>query len=119
MSGKLIVLTAPLTETIDHAGYFIQMGMASMPIWMEFVLNKKYPNWRNVEYNEDGTARYMPAGVRLVEKSLLREFPPADIAACYPDDLDKFIGPDTRVVAVSTHNPLGVTFAAEIGRAHV
>jgi len=26
--GKLIVLTAPLTETIDHAGYFIQMALA-------------------------------------------------------------------------------------------
>lgn len=25
--GALIVLTAPLTETIDHAGYFIQMGL--------------------------------------------------------------------------------------------
>ena len=112
--GKLIVLTAPLTETIDHAGYFIQMGMASMPIWMEFVLNKKYPNWRNVEYNPDGSARYMPAGVRLVERSLRREFPRQDIVACYPDDLDKFIGPNTRVVAVSTHNPLGVTFAAGV-----
>lgn len=112
--GKLIVLTAPLTETIDHAGYFIQMAMASMPIWMEFVLNSKYPNWRNVEYKPDGSARYMPAGVRLVEKSLLREFSEKDIVACYPDDLDKFIGPKTRVVAVSTHNPLGVTFAAGV-----
>ena len=56
--GKLIVLTAPLTETIDHAGYFIQMGMASMPIWMEGVMNKKYPQWREVEYNPDGSARY-------------------------------------------------------------
>src|SRR5215813_5288581 len=70
--GKLIVLTAPLTETIDHAGYFIQMGMASMPIWMEGVMNKKYPRWREVEYNADGSARYMPAGVRLVEAALLR-----------------------------------------------
>jgi hypothetical protein len=49
--GKLIVLTAPLTETIDHAGYFIQMAMASLPIWMEFVLNSKYPKWRDVEHN--------------------------------------------------------------------
>ncbi|MCI0486320.1 MAG: B12-binding domain-containing radical SAM protein [Blastocatellia bacterium] len=112
--GKLIVVTAPLTEAIDHAGYFIQMGMASMPIWMEFVLNSKYPNWRNVEYNEDGSARYMPAGARLVEASLLRYYSPDDIASCYPDDLDKFIGPNTRVVAVSTHNPLGVTFAAGV-----
>jgi radical SAM superfamily enzyme YgiQ (UPF0313 family) len=112
--GKLIVLTAPLTETIDHAGYFIQMGMASMPIWMEGMMTKKYPNWRNVEYNADGSARYMPAGVRLVEAALLREFPPGDIVCCYPDDLDKFVGPNTRVVAVSTHNPLGVTFAAGV-----
>jgi hypothetical protein len=28
--GKLIVLTAPLTEIIDHAGYFIQTSMASL-----------------------------------------------------------------------------------------
>ncbi len=112
--GKLIVLTAPLTETIDHAGYFIQMAMASLPIWMEFVLNSKYPTWRNVEYNPDRSARYMPAGVRLVQTSLQREWSEKDIVACYPDDLDKFIGPNTRVVAVSTHNPLGVTFAAGV-----
>ncbi|HEV8290832.1 MAG TPA: hypothetical protein VGP94_02875, partial [Tepidisphaeraceae bacterium] len=112
--GKLIVITAPLTETIDHAGYFIQMGMASMPIWMEFVMNSKYPRWREVEHNEDGSARFMPAGARLVEKSLLREFSEADVVACYPDDLPRFIGPRTRVVAVSTHNPLGVTFAAGV-----
>jgi hypothetical protein len=112
--GKLIVLTAPLTETIDHAGFFIQMGMASMPVWMEGVLNRKYPHWREVEYNEDGSARYMPAGVRLVEASLLRYYDAQDIVACYPDDLHKFIGPRTRIVAVSTHNPLGVTFAAGV-----
>ena len=39
--GKLIVLTAPLTETIDHAGYFIQMALASLPIWMEFTINEQ------------------------------------------------------------------------------
>jgi hypothetical protein len=112
--GKLIVLTAPLTETIDHAGYFIQMALASLPEWLEFVLDKKYPKWREVERNDDGTARYMPAGVRVLEKSLLREYAEDDVVACFPDDLDKFIGPKTRVVAVSTHNPLGVTFAAGV-----
>src|SRR5271169_4154344 len=85
--GKLIVLTAPLTETIDHAGYFIQMALASLPVWMEFVINNRYPTWRTVEHNPDGTARYMPAGVRLVEESLLREFHREDIVVCYPDDL--------------------------------
>ena len=112
--GKLIVLTAPLTESIDHAGFFIQMALASIPKWLEFVLNRKYPLWREVERNADGSARYMPAGVRVLEKSLLREYTSDEVVACFPDDLDKFIGPNTRVVAVSTHNPLGVTFAAGV-----
>jgi hypothetical protein len=113
-SGRTIVITAPLTETIDHAGYFIQMSMASLPIWLEGILNKKYPAWRSVDHEPDGSAKMMPAGARLLETSLLREFPPEDIVCCYPADLDKFIGPNTRVVAVSTHNPLGVTFAAGV-----
>lgn len=113
-SGKLIVLTAPLTETIDHAGYFIQMALASLPHRMEKVINQKYPKWRDTERNLDGSALYMPAGVRLVEASLLREFSPDDIVCCYPSDLHKFIGPRTRVIGVSTHNPLGVTFAAGV-----
>jgi radical SAM superfamily enzyme YgiQ (UPF0313 family) len=112
--GKLIVLTAPLTESIDHAGYFIQMAMASLPIWLEGILNRKYPKWREVERYEDGSAKFMPAGIRLVEKSLAREYDSDDIVSCFPEDLEKFIGPRTRVVGVSTHNPLGVTFAAGV-----
>src|SRR5436190_10224998 len=112
--GKLIVLTAPLTESIDHAGYFIQMSMASLPIWLEGILNKKYPKWRDVEHNADGSARCMPAGLRVLEAALLEKYRPDDIVACYPDDLGNFIGPATRVVAISTHNPLGVTFAAGV-----
>ena len=77
--GARIVLTAPLTETIDHAGYFIQMSMASLPMWLEGIINRKYPHWRELEYNADGTARYMPAGVRVLEASLLRRFPAADM----------------------------------------
>jgi len=112
--GALIVLTAPLTETIDHAGYFIQMSMASLPIWLEGILNRKYPQWRSLEYSDDGSARYMPAGLRVLEATLLQHYAAADIVACYPDDVAKFIGPATRVVAISTHNPLGVTFAAGV-----
>src|ERR1051326_7321263 len=89
--GRLIVLTAPLTEAIDHAGYFIQMAMASLPIWLEGILNRKYPKWREVEHYDDGSAKYMPAGVRLVEKSLQRAYDSGDIVSSYPDDLEKFI----------------------------
>jgi hypothetical protein len=56
----------------------------------------------------------MPADLRRLEASLLREYPPEKIVACYPDDLENFIGPRTRLVAVSTQNPLGVTLAAGV-----
>ena len=112
--GKLVVLTAPLTEMIDHAGYFIQMAMASIPIWMEGVINRKYPEWKNVRRFPDGSALAVPAGLRVVETVMEQEFGADNVAVCYPADLDQFLGPATRVVAVSTHNPLGVTFAAGV-----
>jgi hypothetical protein len=52
-NGALIVLSAPLTKAIDHAGYFIKMSMASLPMWLESILNRKYPSWRNVEPTSD------------------------------------------------------------------
>src|ERR687892_2552760 len=87
--GRLIVLTAPLTEAIDHAGYFIQMAMASLPIWMEGIINRKYPKWRDVEHNEDGSARYMPAGGGMVGKSLWRVYRSGDVISCFSDHLHK------------------------------
>src|SRR5262245_48449190 len=90
------------------------MSMASLPIWLEGILDRKYPRWRRVERNADGSAAYMPAGARVLEVSLLRRYAACDVVCCYPDDLDRFIGPETRVVAISTHNPIGVTFAAGV-----
>lgn len=112
--GKLVVLTAPLTESIDHAGFFIQMSLASIPGWMEWVIDKKYPQWRDVPVNEDGSAGTAPAGLRVVEEVLAREFGRENVVVCYPEHLDRFIGPETRAVGVSTHNPLGTTFAAGV-----
>jgi radical SAM superfamily enzyme YgiQ (UPF0313 family) len=112
--GVPIVLTAPLTESIDHAGFFIQMSLASIPEWMEWVIDKKYPAWRNVPTTADGRAGTAPAGLRVLEAVLMREFGADRVVVCYPDQLPQFIGRSTRVVAVSTHNPLGTTFAAGV-----
>jgi len=113
-SGVPIILTAPLTESVDHAGFFIQMSLASIPEWMEWVIDKKYPAWRDVPATAGGRAGTAPAGLRVLEAVLAREFGAAQVAVCYPDQLPDLIGDDTRVVAVSTHNPLGTTFAAGV-----
>jgi len=113
-AGTLIVLTAPLTESVDHAGFFIQMSLASIPGWMEWVIDKKYPEWRSVPVAQNGAAGTAPAGLRVLEAVLVREFGADRVVVCYPDQLSQFIGPATRAVAVSTHNPLGTTFAAGV-----
>lgn len=113
-NGYQFVLTAPLTEIIDNPGFFIQMGMASMPGWLERVFDKKYPHWKHVDLNEDGSCASAPAGLRVLEAMLQREFGAGSCIVSHPDDVDRFIGPETRAVAVSTHNPLGVTFAAGV-----
>jgi radical SAM superfamily enzyme YgiQ (UPF0313 family) len=112
--GKPIVLTAPLTESIDHAGFFIQMSLASIPGWMEWVIDKKYPSWRDVPVHSDGSAGTAPAGLRVLEAILAQEFGADNVVVCYPDQLDQFLGPATRAVGISTHNPLGTTFAAGV-----
>jgi radical SAM superfamily enzyme YgiQ (UPF0313 family) len=113
-AGAAIVLTAPLTESIDHAGFFIQMSLASIPGWMEWVIDKKYPAWRAVPTTAEGRAGTAPAGLRVLEAVLAREFGGDQVVVCYPEQLPDFIGERTRVVAVSTHNPLGTTFAAGV-----
>ena len=112
--GRRIVLTAPLTETIDHAGYFIQMSMASLPVWLEGILNRKYP--RGASSNTTTTARRATCrqGSGCSKPLSFSASRPTTWSAAIPDDLDRFVGPNTRVVAVSTHNPLGVTFAAGV-----
>jgi hypothetical protein len=112
--GTLIVLTAPFSEAVDASNFTIQMSMASMPRWMEFLLNVKFPGWQRVDRNPDGSAACMPAGLRVAERVLAREFGATNVIACYPEDLPKHVGPRTRAVGVSTHNPLGVTFAAGV-----
>ena len=67
-----------------------------------------------VERNRDGSAKYVPNGLRVVEALLSRQFSPDDIAVCYPEDLEKFVGEDTRVVGVHAHNPLGISFATDV-----
>lgn len=67
-----------------------------------------------VEVNPDGTAAAVPNGLRVIEALLARRFGPENVAVCYPDQLDKFLGPATRAVGIHAHNPLGITFATDI-----
>ncbi len=62
----------------------------------------------------DGTAVVMPYGLRVTEAILLKHYPPEDVVVCYPEDLDRFVGPRTRAIGVSAHNPIGAAFSTGV-----
>jgi len=90
----------------------VQMLFATLPAKIAHYLTDL--NCLRNELREDGQARYVPNGLRVVESILLQEFSPEEIAVCYVDQLEAFLGDDTRVIGLHAHNPLGITFATDV-----
>ena len=113
MSGKKIVLVASRTESNEREqDCWVQMLFATLPANIAHYFTDL--TCLENEVRPDGQARYVPNGLRVVESILLQEFSPEEVAVCYPDQLETFIGEDTRAVGVHAHNPLGITFATDV-----
>src|SRR5207247_7555446 len=60
----------------------------------------------------DGSAKFLPYGLRKVESLLLRHFPREDVVACHPDNLERFVGPKTKVVGITSMDPMGLAYVS-------
>jgi len=114
MSSPKIVLTSPATEMSDYRkSPFIAFSASfSKPriVPRGFLIRALYPP---VPRDSEGRAIYAPYGLRKIEAVLLREgFGENEVAVVHPDNLDKFIGPETKVLAVSSMDPLGIAFVS-------
>ena len=89
-----------------------QMLLATLPARYASVFNVDWAG--KGEVWPDGQAKYVPQGLRVVEALLAQKFPAEDIVVCYADQLEQFVGEDTRVVGIHAHNPLGITFATDV-----
>jgi radical SAM superfamily enzyme YgiQ (UPF0313 family) len=113
LTGKKIVLAASDSESNEYLrSQWRQMLLATLPARYARYLGTDWST-KN-EIHPDGQAKYVPHGLRIVEALLLQKFAPEDVAVCYTDQLDQFVGPDTRVIGIHAHNPLGITFATDI-----
>ena len=111
--GVKFVLTAPDTEsTEEQFSPWRQMVYASLPA--RFVPRFTYKDKFDQPRCPDGTAKVIPYGVRVVEEILLNHYSHDEVAVCYPDDLDKFVGPKTVAVGVGAHNPIGTAFSTGV-----
>lgn len=112
-NGKRIVLAASSSESSEYLrSTWRQMLLATLPARYAGLIRADWSTQN--ELAPDGQAKYVPNGLRVVESLLLDRFSPDDIAVCYPDQMDRFIGDETRVVGVHAHNPLGITFATDV-----
>lgn len=114
VSGAKIVLTASATEMSDfYNNPFIAFvgGFGKGPIPLSYVRKTLYPHRPK---RADGQASYAPYGLRKVESILLAGgFSREDIAVVNPEDLDLFIGPDTKVVGISSMDPTGMGYVSK------
>ena len=107
------MLTASNSEASEwRHSIWQQMLSATIPskfsntfIKPESLLNESWP---------DGRAKYVPNGLRMVETLLLRHYSEDDVVTCYVENLDKFVGPDTKILAIHAHNPLGISYATDV-----
>jgi hypothetical protein len=113
MASPRIVLTASSTEASEW-GHSIwqQMLSAAVPHKLSHTIFNKV-SFDNESW-PDGRAKYVPNGLRMVETLLLREYSEEDVVTCYVHNLEKFIGPETRVLAIHAHNPLGISYATDV-----
>jgi radical SAM superfamily enzyme YgiQ (UPF0313 family) len=113
-SGVKVVLTASATEMSDFANNpFVAFvaGFAKGPVPLWLLRRVLYPP---VERSHDGRAKYAPYGLRKVEALLLQNgFDESEVAVVHPRDLDTFIGPNTRVVGISSMDPTGMGYVSK------
>jgi Radical SAM superfamily len=113
VKSPLIVLTASSTEASEwNHSIWQQMMSATVPYKFSNTFFNKV-SFENETW-PDGRAKYVPNGLRMVETLLLREYDEADVVTCYVDKLNEFVGPDTKVLAIHAHNPLGISYATDV-----
>ncbi|MCS7114481.1 MAG: radical SAM protein [Nitrososphaerota archaeon] len=103
-----IVLTADesLMSNFKHRIYYGFAPCFPTNILVESELNKFCPP---VRCHPDGRAKIAPLSLRAVESVLHKSgFKQGEYAIVHPKYLNRFVGPKTRIVGVSTIDPKGV-----------
>jgi radical SAM superfamily enzyme YgiQ (UPF0313 family) len=113
-SGVKVVLTASATEMSDfHNSPFIAFsgGFAKGPFPLWLVRKYLYPA---AEKTKNGRAKYAPYGLRKVEAVLLENgFSESEVAVVHPQNLNRFVGPHTKVIGISSMDPTGMGYVSK------
>lgn len=110
--GVQFVLTGSAIDMSDfHLDPFIAFtGAFPTKIIPRRLLRKiLYPP---VPRNGDGSAKYAPYGMRKIEALLAKEFGEENVIVVHPNDLERFVGPKTKAIGISSMEPAGIGFVS-------
>ena len=110
--GVPIVLTAPVIEMSDfNLNPFIAFTGSFPTKIVPIKILRKF--WYPITPdNNDGSALLAPYGLRKIEALLIEKFGADNVVTCTPYNLSKFVGRKTKVVGISTMDPLGIGFVS-------
>jgi len=107
--GYKIVLTTDRTLMSDYNGLIFLGFSACVPKGL--IPDRLYFSLfcPSAKANKNGSAKYAPCGTRKIEATLLNKgFKREDVVVAHPDHLDKVVGPNTKVLAITETDPLGI-----------
>ena len=107
--GCPIVLTASRAEMSDYDNNPFMAFVCTFPKAISMRLLRDY--LPGIE-NEDCTAKFAPYGLRKVEALLAKKFGENNVVVSHYDNLHKFIGEKTKLVCISTMDPMGLAYVS-------
>jgi radical SAM superfamily enzyme YgiQ (UPF0313 family) len=108
--GSKIVLTASRAESSIY-------GYDPFVAFTNTFPHKLFPKralqeWFTPLRNDDGTAQFVPYGLRKVEALLMEEFGEENVATVNAVDLDDFVGDNTKLICMTSMDPVGLAYVS-------
>ena len=108
--GIPIVLAASRAEANEYDTNPFSAFICTFPKKLSGYLLKDH--LESLESNKDGSAKRTIYGLRKVESMLIDEFGEKNVVVSHYDNLHKFIGKKTKVVGISTMDPMGLAYVS-------
>lgn len=109
-NGYPIVLTASRAEANEYDDNPFAAFICTFPKKLSgFALRE---HLENLPSNPNGTAQRTIYGLRKVESLLTKEFGDENVVVAHYDQLHRFIGKDTKIVGISSMDPMGLAYVS-------
>jgi len=109
-NGYPIVLTASRAEANEYDDNPFAAFICTFPKKLSSLALRDH--LENLPSNADGTAQRTIYGLRKVESLLAKEFGEENVVVAHYDQLHRFIGKDTKIVGISSMDPMGLAYVS-------